>query len=734
MALKLPDETLAAIMALHLTVPDAAFTSTDYLSPFSRIEQSSSTLLCVCKRFMRVATPLLYETVILRSTAQAQALAAALKANKDFGRFIKKLRVEGGYGASVEKIMVAAPNITDFAMTLKLWANDNVRGMCKAMHNINPRRVVLISLNDSRDNVSTRNATDTLCACFESWTRLTTVILPANEFSLDYGPAQALVPAMKKCPTLREVGLRGEPHRPHRILNELAAIPSLEVLDVTWSEADMTPQPPLYALAFGIPLPSDQHKLSAEANTKIRYAPERHEPRRPIFPRMLAPSVIPDPLPPLDPSWRPFANASDDVRASLWTNILEHVIRPARGSLLPYQHALMSLLAEDSEFDEDSDMEQSFYGSDSEDSMDYPFLHRRPKRYGPAVSCMLVCKEFASIATKVACQELVLASHPAIISFYDRLNSDPSLAAHVESIRLQSQGMSSASIKPILNALLERLTNLKRVSLGSSLWTSVGLDYSSLEALSVGAAATLTQMDNMFFSGVGNIDALTRFTALKVLEWEGAVALKTVPDDADAELCLPALEKLVLRSSSPSFLRALARCELPVLATLVLHLPTAVHLLLPAEKDALDEFLDAHGSGITKVVQDKDSSSFVLEKCPNVVELVFTDAFTRYSDTRAVELKDPHKSLKRIQLPHLSLRKGLLQWRFFLDSLNDEMLPALRTISIADLNFWPTTQREIAKSVWPPIAERLLECGIKMVDGEGIAWRPRLQSSSTRRR
>ena len=173
MADKLADELLRDILAPLLAVPDASFDSTEVKSPFSRLSESTSTFLVVCKRWMRIATPLLYQTVILRSTAQAQVLAAVLKNNKGFGDFIRKLRVEGAFGVSVGKIIQAAPNITDFCMTLKLFSDDRVTSMCKAMPQMDPTRVIVIAVSgNNKSNASTREATDALRKCLKSWPRV----------------------------------------------------------------------------------------------------------------------------------------------------------------------------------------------------------------------------------------------------------------------------------------------------------------------------------------------------------------------------------------------------------------------------------------------------------------------------------------------------------------------------------------------------------------------------------
>ncbi|KAJ6463528.1 hypothetical protein C8R45DRAFT_841316, partial [Mycena sanguinolenta] len=58
---------------------------------------SASRYFLVCKSWLRVSTPLLYNVVILRTTAQAETLQVFLETNKGLGLFVKKLRVEGGF-------------------------------------------------------------------------------------------------------------------------------------------------------------------------------------------------------------------------------------------------------------------------------------------------------------------------------------------------------------------------------------------------------------------------------------------------------------------------------------------------------------------------------------------------------------------------------------------------------------------------------------------------------------
>ena len=143
MANILPDELIKEILTPALKVPDILFSDTSPRSPFSTYSSSTSAYLTVAKGWLRVATPLLYHVVILRSKAQAQALETTLRRNPQLGTYIKKLRIEGGYGMAVCSIIKAAPNLTDLFLSLEIWSADSISGLSRGLPKINPTRVIL---------------------------------------------------------------------------------------------------------------------------------------------------------------------------------------------------------------------------------------------------------------------------------------------------------------------------------------------------------------------------------------------------------------------------------------------------------------------------------------------------------------------------------------------------------------------------------------------------------------
>src|ERR1700733_14396674 len=133
MANILPDELIKEILTPALKVPDDLFSNTSSPSPFSTYSRSTSSYLVVAKAWLRVATPLLYHVVILRSKAQAQALEATLHENPQLGKHIKKLRVEGGYGTALYSIIKSAYNLKELFLSLEIWSSDSISGLCRGL-------------------------------------------------------------------------------------------------------------------------------------------------------------------------------------------------------------------------------------------------------------------------------------------------------------------------------------------------------------------------------------------------------------------------------------------------------------------------------------------------------------------------------------------------------------------------------------------------------------------------
>ncbi|KAJ7354342.1 hypothetical protein DFH08DRAFT_641056, partial [Mycena albidolilacea] len=139
---RVPDEIVSEILTPLLKHSDEMFCD---LSEKPLLDPDHSALrYLICKLWLRVSTPLLYNVVILRTTAQAEALQVALKSIKDLGLFVKKLCIESGFGNAMHTILQCAPNISNLYLTLYIGGLDNVKGLCSGLSLINPRCVIVV--------------------------------------------------------------------------------------------------------------------------------------------------------------------------------------------------------------------------------------------------------------------------------------------------------------------------------------------------------------------------------------------------------------------------------------------------------------------------------------------------------------------------------------------------------------------------------------------------------------
>ncbi|KAJ7353371.1 hypothetical protein DFH08DRAFT_987682 [Mycena albidolilacea] len=219
MASNLPDEIVSEILSPALRVSDAAFSAFGP-SPFMTFSESSSAFLLVCKSWLRVATPLLYNVAILRSKAQAQALAATLNANPALGPFIKKLRVEGGYAISMHKILQASKNITDIFLSMRIPPSDNACGLCRGLPLINPVRLILDWTTLGRLALK---LFDTLEQCIPAWKKMTVL-------ELRYGYSSDLFHKFVQAPNLETLVVwnEGSLHEVPSFMRTAAANPCLK--------------------------------------------------------------------------------------------------------------------------------------------------------------------------------------------------------------------------------------------------------------------------------------------------------------------------------------------------------------------------------------------------------------------------------------------------------------------------------------------------------------------------
>jgi hypothetical protein len=176
MAHKLPNELIKEILEPVLDVPDDLFHDVSDRPPFGRLDHVSAiTLLTICKNCMGVAIMLLYRVVILRSKPQAYALERILQAKPHLGSYVRKLRIEGGFGEVMHKIVILlSPNVNDLFLSLDISRCDSTKGLCSSLATLNPSCVTLWepALSDNQQTAAGRNLNASVATCMANWKKM----------------------------------------------------------------------------------------------------------------------------------------------------------------------------------------------------------------------------------------------------------------------------------------------------------------------------------------------------------------------------------------------------------------------------------------------------------------------------------------------------------------------------------------------------------------------------------
>ncbi|KAJ7500691.1 hypothetical protein B0H11DRAFT_1908571 [Mycena galericulata] len=139
----LPDE-------IHLTILSFFFRSLSPVSSFTdlrrhkpSVDTTQLSVLSVFKAWRRVGVPLAYESVIVHTTVQAQALVATLRGEHGPGLHIRNLMLLGGFGRYSGMILDCTPCLRRLRLTLYLAAEDKVSGLVRALPLVNPDEVIV---------------------------------------------------------------------------------------------------------------------------------------------------------------------------------------------------------------------------------------------------------------------------------------------------------------------------------------------------------------------------------------------------------------------------------------------------------------------------------------------------------------------------------------------------------------------------------------------------------------
>ncbi|KZV93018.1 hypothetical protein EXIGLDRAFT_836020 [Exidia glandulosa HHB12029] len=677
MAHELADELVKEILAPPLFVSDELFADTGPISPFSKATYSAADVLLVCKRWMRVATPALYHTVVIRSTAQANALAAALKRNPDFGRYIKKLRLEGAYGDRLKILATTSPDISDFCMSLAIWADSGITGLTKVMSAINPRRVVLTTAVSAYENSTNKKRTEViakLCSCIPIWTNLETFSFSGSSGveSPEMLKHFAIAEALSKATSLRAVHIWfGE--WPNAIwqstsrgfLETLASNTGVQcfhvhpVISYRGMDASLKTETPAYMLSRA-----------------VVWSPHATTP----------PHGVEITLDDSNPFYVPMANVPEAMRHQIWSKVFDFAVSGPTAPTVPKYRYL------------------SWYDEDYFDLM-------------AARSLILTSHAFAAIVIPLLCCHLRPMSEAAVGTVIQYMQKYSVKGSTVFSLELPTTQQATP--------LIRSLTQLRvcRVMASSTYLTQLALT----------SGPTLQRL---ILVGISRDDGGAAFSPHLLFPF---TAVTTLCLDYSSTTSRWRTYKLS-RSPPTTALENVTRLEInsgDLLNALALFsLPKVTHFIcgpVPL-KEKSELFVERHGSKLREV-KIQYASDIELDRCSSLETLELSQTWGKSID---VPLPNGHPILRRLKLhwpPNLGFgRSKRPHWNILFERLTRARFPSLQEVHLLtdpgrnDTGIWPATEHDIKKSQWPKYSETLATEGITLFDHTGRSWRPRLAS------
>ncbi|KAK6997359.1 hypothetical protein R3P38DRAFT_3063842 [Favolaschia claudopus] len=683
---RIPDEIISEILSPALRVSDTTFSTLNSVagaSPFLTFSESSSAYLEVSKSWLRVGTPLLYNVVSIRSTAQAQALAATFTTNPDLGQFIKKLRVEGGYGTFMLTIIQAAPKITDIYLTLLLEKSDNASGLCQALPLLNPVRLILDGHGLFRPSTSAKELYQTLEDCIIHWGKLTRVEAQLN-MAHDFSKVLSLILHLD---TL-VIWLKDYPswHWLPGYVREISENPNLKrvilSLEPQRSYDSIKSQQLLY----------DEYKGNPRMTALLNLPDER-----PSFgnPHLECTEM--------DISHSSFAYparlAADATHEeAIWSRVLFFTSRDDVPELNP----------------------------EGGHSFGFGYHDRPPSRVDP----LLVCKMFARLGLPHLYTIVVIASAARARSLVSQLERHPELALHIRALCLDLYDVNDVFDQLVLH--MPALVELQAKYRG---WGSK-ISWKAFKDLAETSGAHLRFLRGLQVKGsieVVSPAALFLFSQIVSLDWDPDVKFD-ITQELIPRATFNTLTKLTVDKFDGSFFDVLACMELPFLETIFFN-------SLDSVCDGA-AFFQRHGSKLRELkLSERQLNAPNVEiwrNCPMLATLrIFCDHehFVRDSclTTSAILprleeiffeiLNEYEKLTTKEQIPHFNRLINALR--------TTNSFPALREV-YHPLCKWPTTEH--GKDTWSKWAEKLLTRDVHLVGPDGVRWRPRMQPPKQPRR
>ncbi|GJE91803.1 hypothetical protein PsYK624_079540 [Phanerochaete sordida] len=206
-----PEELLQEVLRHAIIRPMDDFSQLPHLRYLTRRVHGHapgsrrSCILVVCRRWYRVALPLLYTRVRLAEPEHTKAVARVVQHRPELGGAIRHLRLDGGHGKELYALLKLAPNVESLYLSLDATSKDSVAGFRRAVKEGVLRARVLYYTDASSGSERNKVLTELLAIAqthIAQSKSLTHVILNSHEKI-----RPSLAEALQKSPSLTDVTL-----------------------------------------------------------------------------------------------------------------------------------------------------------------------------------------------------------------------------------------------------------------------------------------------------------------------------------------------------------------------------------------------------------------------------------------------------------------------------------------------------------------------------------------------
>jgi len=187
--LSFPEEVLERILALCIDAQTDAFANPSWHT--RQVSRRASSILLVNRTFLRIATPLLYNTVVIRSAYQLSTiLDNVFRPHPELASFVKTVAISGGSYDGLDDFVRLCVNLEEFDMTLDNapWEEDVREKFGESLMGMRKIKSLVVRKDAYLTQEKPKHLMGQLSNAIVSWTSLVSFPLLANTYAMELTP------------------------------------------------------------------------------------------------------------------------------------------------------------------------------------------------------------------------------------------------------------------------------------------------------------------------------------------------------------------------------------------------------------------------------------------------------------------------------------------------------------------------------------------------------------------